>query len=94
MIERADQLVLDYVSRVADAAHGVLRTEQRLELVRRVRERVERERGGETDPRRVARLLDRLGPPERFVAHEVRRLAGVSLTRLIEPGPAGPGTWR
>jgi len=28
------------------------------------------------------------------LANDVRRLAGVSLTRLIEPGPAGPGTWR
>lgn len=78
MRERADQLVLDYVSRVADAAHGVLRTEQRLELVQRVRARVERERGGSTDPRRVAKMLTRMGPPEHLVEQEVRRLAGTA----------------
>ena len=33
MIERADQLVLEFVSRVADAAHGRLRPEQRLCII-------------------------------------------------------------
>jgi hypothetical protein len=97
MLERADQLVLDYVSRVADAAHGVLRTEQRLDLVRRVRERVERERNGEADPRRVAKLLTRLGPPEQFVEREVRRLAGAAAAEANgaqATGAAGPADAR
>ncbi|MCT9933298.1 hypothetical protein N5079_24095 [Planotetraspora sp. A-T 1434] len=75
VIERADQLVLEYVSRVADAAHGRLRPDQRLEFVRRLRERVEQERGGSDDARHVQKVIARFGPPGALVDREIRRLA-------------------
>ncbi|MEW9553790.1 hypothetical protein [Nonomuraea sp. NPDC050783] len=76
MIEHADQLVLNYVSKAADAAHGVLRTEQRLDFARRLRARIEAERGGSGSPREVARVLARFGDPAALVEREARRLAG------------------
>ncbi|MEV0583895.1 hypothetical protein [Nonomuraea sp. NPDC050310] len=75
MQESAEQLVLDYVARVADAAHGVLRPDQRVDFVNRLRARIERERAGSTNPREVARLLARFGEPRAQVEREVRRLA-------------------
>ncbi|GAA0978570.1 hypothetical protein GCM10009555_041760 [Acrocarpospora macrocephala] len=78
MIERADQLVLEFVSKVADAAHGRMRPEQRLDFVRRVRERVDEERAGSEDAKTVARILARFGTPEQLVDREARRLAGQS----------------
>ncbi|SEU43492.1 hypothetical protein SAMN05421811_121165 [Nonomuraea wenchangensis] len=72
--ERADQLVLNYVSRAADAAHGVLRSEQRLDFARRLRARIEAEVGGSENPRTVAKVLDRFGDPAALVAREARRL--------------------
>ncbi|NAS26461.1 hypothetical protein GT755_32905 [Herbidospora sp. NEAU-GS84] len=101
MIERADQLVLEFVSRVADAAHGRMRPEERLDYVRRVRERVDQERKGDENPKSVARLLARFGSPEDMVEREVRRLRGEppveppaqqtrpmsALRRTFPPGP-------
>ncbi|MEV4802499.1 hypothetical protein AB0K18_20980 [Nonomuraea sp. NPDC049421] len=83
MIERADQLVLNYVSKAADAAHGVLRADQRLDFARRLRARIETERGGSQDARQVARVLARFGDPVDLVEREARRLAeaGVSTAR-------------
>ncbi|WP_214326453.1 hypothetical protein [Nonomuraea sediminis] len=75
MIERADQLVLNYVSKAADAAHGVLRSDQRLDFVKRLRARIEEERRGSQDAREVARVLARFGDPKALVAREVNRLA-------------------
>lgn len=75
MIERADQLVLNYVSKAADAAHGVLRSDQRLDFVKRLRARIEEERRGSQDSREVARVLARFGDPKALVAREVNRLA-------------------
>ncbi|MEV4474280.1 hypothetical protein ACFFR3_18855 [Nonomuraea salmonea] len=75
MIERADQLVLNYVSKAADAAHGVLRADQRLDFARRLRARIETERGGSQDARQVARVLARFGDPVNLVEREARRLA-------------------
>ncbi len=77
VIERADQLVLEYVSRVADAAHGRLRPEQRLDFSRRLRERVEEERAGSEDPRHVMKVIARFGPPGELIDREVRRLAAI-----------------
>ncbi|MCK2213567.1 hypothetical protein MF672_007135 [Actinomadura sp. ATCC 31491] len=85
MIERADQLVLNYVSKAADAAHGVLRSDQRLDFARRLRARIEAERGGSQSPREVAKLLARFGDPVALVEREARRLAAAA------PGTA-PGT--
>ncbi|GAA0435381.1 hypothetical protein Acor_75520 [Acrocarpospora corrugata] len=78
VIERADQLVLDFISKVADLAHGRMRPEQRLDFVRRVRERVEEERAGSEDPKAVLRMLARFGTPEQLVEREVRRLANIA----------------
>ncbi|MEU4511305.1 hypothetical protein AB0G05_17590 [Nonomuraea wenchangensis] len=75
MRERADQLVLNYVSKAADAAHGVLRSEQRLDFARRLRARIEAEVGGSENPRAVAKVLDRFGDPAALVEREARRLA-------------------
>lgn len=73
--ERADQLVLNYVSKAADAAHGVLRADQRLDFTRRLRARIEAEVGGSADARHVERVLARYGDPVALVEREVRRLA-------------------
>ncbi|YCK34035.1 hypothetical protein ACNF49_08060 [Actinomadura sp. ATCC 39365] len=75
MIERADQMVLNYVSRAADAAHGVLRPDQRLDFARRLRARIEAERRGSQDARDVAKVLTRFGDPAALVEREARRLA-------------------
>ncbi|MCG5219896.1 hypothetical protein [Streptosporangium sp. KLBMP 9127] len=85
MIERADLLVLDYVSRAADIAHGVLRQDQRLDFVRVLRARIERERSGTVDARAVGRILARLGEPAELVRAEVRRLSAAAEP---EPKPA------
>ncbi|MFG1701245.1 hypothetical protein [Nonomuraea sp. NPDC049309] len=82
MIERADQLVLNYVSKAADAAHGVLRADQRLDFTRRLRARIEEEVGDGRDARHVAKVLARYGDPVALVEREVRRLAA--------GGSAGP----
>ncbi|MFG1948903.1 hypothetical protein [Nonomuraea sp. NPDC048826] len=75
MIERADQLIFNYVSKAADAAHGVLRPDQRLDFTRRLRARIEQERQGSQSAKDVTRLLARFGDPVLLVEREVRRLA-------------------
>ncbi|WP_336210698.1 hypothetical protein [Nonomuraea sp. LPB2021202275-12-8] len=75
MIERADQLILNYVSKAADAAHGVLRPEQRLDFTRRLRARIEAERHGSQNARQVSKVLARFGDPVVLVEREMRRLA-------------------
>jgi hypothetical protein len=87
VIERADQLVLNYVSAAADAAHGVLRTDQRLDFSKRLRARIEAERGGSQNAREVARVLARFGDPAVLVEREVRRLAEAGLPTRREPAP-------
>ncbi|POX39483.1 hypothetical protein C3486_18315 [Streptomyces sp. Ru73] len=65
-----DQLVFDYLSRVGDLAQGRgLTARQRMELVARLRTRIDADRaGGGGD---VKRLLARLGTPESVVAAAV-----------------------
>ncbi|MEV3984931.1 hypothetical protein [Nonomuraea sp. NPDC049758] len=89
MIERADQMVLNYVSRAADAAHGVLRPDQRLDFARRLRARIEAERRGSQDARDVAKVLTRFGDPVALVEREARRLAVPPAAPAVEP-PMGP----
>ncbi|WP_344479674.1 hypothetical protein [Nonomuraea monospora] len=91
MIERADQLVLNYVSAAADAAHGVLRADQRLDFAKRLRARIEAERGGSQNARQVAKVLARFGDPVALVEREVRRLeaAGVPTARATVPASSG-----
>ncbi|MEO3874526.1 hypothetical protein ABGB18_37530 [Nonomuraea sp. B12E4] len=80
MIERADQLVLNYVSKAADAAHGVLRADQRLDFVKRLRARIEVERQGSQNAREVSKVLARFGDPVALVERELRRLAEAGAT--------------
>ncbi|MBE1588053.1 hypothetical protein ACFPOI_38850 [Nonomuraea angiospora] len=98
MIERADQLVLNYVSKAADAAHGVLRADQRLDFAKRLRARIEVERRGSQNAREVSKVLARFGDPAALVEREARRLAeagvptmraeaGVPAARAAEAGP-------
>ncbi|MEV4019021.1 hypothetical protein AB0J35_51920 [Nonomuraea angiospora] len=98
MIERADQLVLNYVSKAADAAHGVLRADQRLDFAKRLRARIEVERRGSQNAREVSKVLARFGDPVALVEREARRLAeagvptvraeaGVPTMRAAEEGP-------
>ncbi|MDA0638702.1 hypothetical protein OUY22_35280 [Nonomuraea sp. MCN248] len=75
MRERADLLILNYVSKAADAAHGVLRPEQRLDFTRRLRARIEEERRGSQSAGDVTKLLARFGDPVKLVEREARRLA-------------------
>ncbi|KAB8191418.1 hypothetical protein FH608_029580 [Nonomuraea phyllanthi] len=79
MIGRADQLVLNYVSRAADVAHGVLRADQRLDFTRRLRARIEEERGGSQNAREVSKVLARFGDPAALVEREARRLAAAGV---------------
>ncbi|MEU7001046.1 hypothetical protein [Nonomuraea sp. NPDC046570] len=88
MIERADQLVLEYVSKAADAAHGVLRQDHRLDFVKRLRARIEAERAGSENPRQVARLLARYGDPAALVQREARRLSAGETPEMKSTGTA------
>ncbi len=72
--EEAEQLILDYLRRVGDSAHGTLRADQRVDFVRRLRARIEEMRAGSTDPRRVRKVLARFGDPPRLVSRERERL--------------------
>lgn len=74
MIERADQLILNYVSKAADAAHGVLRQDQRLDFVKRLRAKIELERHGLESAKDVAKVLARFGDPVALVEREANRL--------------------
>ncbi|WP_345566845.1 hypothetical protein [Nonomuraea rosea] len=90
MIERADQLVLNYVSKAADAAHGVLRADQRLDFARRLRARIEDERQGSQNARQVSKVLARFGDPVALVEREARRLADAAATARRDAGETSP----
>ncbi|MEV0384407.1 hypothetical protein [Nonomuraea sp. NPDC050643] len=90
MIERADQLVLNYVSKAADAAHGVLRADQRLDFARRLRARIEAERHGSQNARQVAKVLARFGDPAALVEREARRLAEEGAATRRDTAVAAP----
>ncbi|MEU5882644.1 hypothetical protein [Spirillospora sp. NPDC047279] len=74
MSEVAEQLILEYLGRVADAAHGELSSRERLDFCDRLRRRIEEHRAGSDDPRRVRQVLARFGDPKFLVARERRRL--------------------
>jgi hypothetical protein len=74
VIERVDQLVLEYVSRAADAAHGVLPPRQRIDFVGRLRKRIDAERMGMDNPAAVEKVLAQFGDPVMLVRREVHRL--------------------
>lgn len=77
MSERADQIVLDYLRRVADAAYGVLRSDERLEFLARLRRRIDevRIRQRAHKPAQVQRIIERFGAPGALVEQERLRLA-------------------
>ncbi|MFC7102558.1 hypothetical protein ACFQQB_20145 [Nonomuraea rubra] len=77
--------MLNYVSKAADAAHGVLRADQRLDFAKRLRARIEVERHGSQSAREVAKVLARFGDPAALVEREARRLA--------EQGSPPSATW-
>jgi hypothetical protein len=85
MSARGEQLVLEYLSRVADAAHGVLRSDQRTRFVTRVRAAIEEQRreAGAAEPADVRRVLARFGDPKSLVERERRHLE----TAAAAPGP-------
>ncbi|MEO3792790.1 hypothetical protein ABGB14_21470 [Nonomuraea sp. B10E15] len=92
MIERADQQVLNYVSKAADAAHGVLRADQRLDFAKRLRARIETELSGGRKPRDVSKVLARFGDPVALVEREAGRLAAAGIATLRSRSPAAPTT--
>ncbi|TDD18539.1 hypothetical protein [Nonomuraea diastatica] len=92
MIERADQQVLNYVSKAADAAHGVLRADQRLDFAKRLRARIEVELRGSRKPREVSKVLARFGDPVALVEREAGRLAAAGIATLRSRPPAAPTT--
>ncbi|MFJ4849448.1 HAAS signaling domain-containing protein [Streptomyces sp. NPDC088733] len=92
-----DQLVLDYLSRVGDLAQRALPAARRAELVARLREDIDRERGRSDSSTAVRRILKRLGTPDEVV----RDAAALPGRRRPEPEPgpeprpaAQPDWWR
>jgi hypothetical protein len=96
MSEAADQLVMEYLGRVADISHGRLNAQERLDFINRLRRRIDEYRGGSDNPRRVRQVLDRFGDPGYLVERERRRLdqARADLAQAVPPalnGDAAPG---
>ncbi|MDX3076014.1 HAAS signaling domain-containing protein [Streptomyces sp. NPDC088354] len=77
-----DRLVLDYLSRVGDLAQTALPAARRAELVARLREDIDRERGRGDSSAAVRRILKRLGSPD-----EVVRDAAALPHQRSEPQP-------
>jgi hypothetical protein len=109
MSARAEQLVLDYLSRAADAAQGVLRPDERLRFVTRLRASIDRQRqtAGADDLGQVRRVLSKFGEPKALVEHERRRLDAAKAAAAqsadatahgwaghADPGRADPGARR
>lgn len=75
MSVQAEQLVYDFLSRVGDAAHGVLSPTARLRFVSELRSRIDAERARTVNESvaDVRSLLSRLGDPELLVRAEASR---------------------
>jgi hypothetical protein len=93
----AEQLVLDYLSELADAAQRILRPDERLTFMARSRAAIARQIG-ETrvaEAKDVRRLLGLFGDPERLAAQERQRLdeAAPATARVVaaESAPSGMG---
>ncbi len=76
MSARSEQLVLDYLSRAADAAHGILRSDERLRFIARLRAAIEQQRQAAraVEPAQVRRVLAKFGDPRGLVDRERRSL--------------------
>jgi hypothetical protein len=86
----ADRLVLEYLSRVAQAGNRYLPKGARLAFVARTRARIERECGdGLGDAERVQAVLASLGEPEALVRQERARLDAQWVRRRAADREAG-----
>ncbi|HUK67989.1 MAG TPA: hypothetical protein VLW50_04415 [Streptosporangiaceae bacterium] len=76
MSARSEQLVLDYLSRAADAAHGILRSDERLRFIANLRGAIEQQRQAvrAVEPAQVRRVLAKFGDPGGLVERERRSL--------------------
>lgn len=63
----SDQLVFDYLSKVGDLAQTALPAKERMRLVARLRNDIDRERRDDDSPAGVKRILGRLGSPDEVV---------------------------
>ncbi len=87
----ADKLILEYLSRVTEAATRYLPKGGRIAFVGRVRSRIERECGpaGSADADRVREVLAALGAPEDLVKQERARLDAAWVKRRSPDKEAG-----
>jgi hypothetical protein len=91
-----EQLIRDYLNRLSMAARGQLNAEDRLALVARTRDFVERNANaaGPATAKQVAALLARLGDPDELVAQEAERLAAMRGEPAGRPGARRIGLLR
>ncbi len=88
MSARAEQLVLEYLSRAADAAHGLMRSDERVRFIARLRTSIEEQRqaAGAHEPGAVRRVLARFGDPKVLAARERARLDEVAQGAAVREG--------
>lgn len=94
MSEQAEQLVLDYLRQVGDAAYLSLRADERLDFLRRLRGRIDEMRAsaGATEPEQVRKVLKRFGDPGALVTREQQRLRYERSQDETVGQPGGPGS--
>ncbi len=90
MSARSEQIVLDFLSRTADAAHGTLRSDERVRFIARLRASIEQRRreAGAVEPAEVRQILAAFGDPRALVEREVRRLHEASVASASGSGEA------
>ncbi|WP_030380129.1 MULTISPECIES: HAAS signaling domain-containing protein [unclassified Streptomyces] len=95
----SDQVVYEYLSRVADLAQRQLPSADRMRLVAGLRDEIDRRRGRTAvdSPAAVRRIIDRLGSPDAVVAAAggspgvaAEPPASVPVQRAEGPEPSGP----
>jgi hypothetical protein len=93
MSARSEQMVLDFLRRAADAAHGTLRSDERTRFVASLRASIEQQRRatGAVEPAEVRQILVGFGDPKALVERELRRLHGANGTGATASGAAPPG---
>lgn len=91
MSEQSEQLVLDYLREVGDAAYGRMRTDERIDFLSRLRTRIEefRASSGAREPEQVRKVLRRFGDPAMLVDRERERLERERLERVDAGDAAG-----
>lgn len=100
----SDQLVFDYLSRVGDLAQRAMPSAERMQLVAKLRDDIDRQRSGSRDsPAAVRRILGRIGSPDAVVERAAgaegggareRRAASVPAPRDGSESDDGPDWWR